>query len=643
MDYSKAILIREFEKLLLDQFSKGKLNGTVHTCVGQETTAVAIAANFKKGDRIFSNHRGHGHFISVGGNIKSLLAEMLGKKSGISAGIGGSQHLYNDDFISNGIQGGLAPVAVGYAYTNKLKENDNISLVFLGDGTMGQGIVYEALNLGAIYSSPTLFVMENNGYAQSTPFEMIKKGEIKKRIEGFGVKYFKTSIWHTDFEETIVESIKETRNGVPVFLEIECYRLNSHSKGDDNRELEEINRYFEIDPINVFYKNHASEALEYEKAAQKMLMTYLEELSEEESLSSMHKHISVYNEKNEVESLTIEKIGKRINKLINDGLDLFLAKENSIFLGEDIMETTEYTPGNYGGAFKVSEKLSDKYNKRVFNTPICESSIIGFAIGAALNGYKSIAEIMFGDFLTLGFDQILQQASKIPEMFGQQVKLPMIIRTPMGGRRGYGPTHSQNIEKHFLFIPNTRTLALNSFYNPKDIFEILQERNDILTLIIEDKITYTKEIFWKDLKGYTIYNTKEDFPTLIFKPAQIKPNLTIFCYGGMLDEVLETIEDLISEEIFPQIICPIQISPFNINPVINSIKETKNICVLEEGSKYAALSGEIFSYFIENNIEMNKALRISNESLIPCAKDAELSVIPNKNLIFNKIKEFIHE
>lgn len=643
MDYSKAILIREFEKLLLDQFSKGKLNGTVHTCVGQETTAVAIAANFKKGDRIFSNHRGHGHFISINGNVKSLLAEMLGKKSGISSGIGGSQHLYNDDFISNGIQGGLAPVAVGYAYANKLKQNDNISIVFLGDGTMGQGIVYEALNLGAIYSSPTLFVMENNGYAQSTPFEMIKRGEIKNRIEGFGVKYIKTSIWEDNFEETVAHAIQLTREGRAVFLEVECYRLNSHSKGDDNREKNEIDRYYEIDPINVFYKNNPLEANEYETSAKKMLSAYLEELIDEEQLDSMRIHTAIYNEKCDTEIHNTDKLEKRINKLINEGLDLFLAKENSIFLGEDIMETTAYTPGNYGGAFKVSEKLSVKYEGRVFNTPICESSIIGFAIGSSLNGYKSVAEIMFGDFLTLGFDQILQQGSKIPEMFGQKVELPMIIRTPMGGRRGYGPTHSQNIEKHFLFIPNTRVLALNSFYNPKEIFESLYDKNDILTILIEDKITYTKEVFWKDLKGYTVLRTKEVFPTLIFKPSKIKPNLTIFCYGGMLDEVLETIDDLISEEIFPEIICPTQISPFNINPVMSSVVDTKNICIVEEGSKFAALSGEILAYFVENNIEVSNATRISNESLIPCAKDAELSVIPNKNLIFKKIKEFAHE
>lgn len=643
MDFYKAIFIREFENTLLNLFSKGKLNGTVHTCVGQETVSVAISSAFKQGDRLFSNHRGHGHFISVGGDSKALLAEVIGKKSGVSSGIGGSQHLYNENFISNGIQGGLAPVAVGYSFINKLKKNKNISIVFLGDGTMGEGVVYEALNLSAIYSSPTLFVLENNGYAQSTPFKMIKKGEIKKRVEGFGVEYLKTSIWDEQFKEKVENAIEEVRSGKPIFLEIECYRLNSHSKGDDNRDKEEIAKYAEIDPINVFYKTNPKEAAKYEEQAKKILETYLEELESEEPLSSMPEHIGVYNEDVELENYQIEKTGVRINKLIYEGLDKFLLNENSIFIGEDIMNHTPYTIGNYGGAFKVSEDLSEKYPGRVFNTPICETSIIGFSIGAALNGYKSIAEIMFGDFLTLGFDQILQQASKIPEMYGRKVKLPMIIRTPMGGRRGYGPTHSQNIEKHFLFVPNVRTLAINSFYNPKDVLETLYDTNDILTLVIEDKITYTKEFFWKDLRAYEIHKTKEKFPTLAFKPSKIKSNLTIFCYGGMLDEVLPIVEELVSEEIFPQIICPMQLSPFNINPLINSIAETKNICIIEEGSKHTALSGELLSYFMENKIEVNKILRISNESIIPCAKEAELSVLPNKKLIIDKIKKIFDE
>lgn len=643
MNFSKAIFIREFEKLLLDLFSKGKLNGTVHTCVGQETIPVAISSHFKKGDRIFSNHRGHGHFLSVDGDAKRLLAEMLGKKSGISSGIGGSQHLYNENFISNGIQAGLTPIAAGYSYVNKLKGNDNISIVYIGDGTMGEGLVYEALNLSSINACPTLFVLENNGYAQSTPFKYIKRGSIEDRVRGFNVKYFKTSIWNSDFEDKIESAIQATRKGEPVFIEIECYRLNPHSKGDDNRDTDEIARYVEKDPINTFYDNNKVEAQVFENDAKSTLNAYLEEIEQTETLSTMPEHRFIINEPVKKRSCDGELDNKRINKLISEGLNEFLDNSDTIFIGEDIMNTTEFTPGQYGGAFKVSGNLSDIYQNRVFNTPICEASIIGFVIGAALNGFKPIAEIMFGDFLTLGFDQILQQASKIPEMFGQKVNLPVILRTPMGGRRGYGPTHSQNIEKHFLFIPNIRVLAQNSFINPKQVYNTLYRENKIFTLLVEDKISYTKNLFYKMVNGYETFISDEQFPTLFFSPKKVQPNVTVFCYGGMLDELVDALEELFIEEIYPEIICPIQISPFNINPLLESIKATNKLFIIEEGSKYGALSSEILSYILQNKVSLDKVERMSNECLIPCSKIAEMNIIPNTKLIVDKLNIFIND
>jgi 2-oxoisovalerate dehydrogenase E1 component len=239
MNYTKAVFIREFEMLLLDLFGKGRLNGTVHTCVGQETIPLALAEYIVDGDRIFKSSY-YGHFLAFGGDTKALLAEMLGKKSGVSGGIGGSQHLYNENFISNGIQAGLTPAAVGYAKVNALKNNNNIAVVFVGDGTLGEGLLYESLNLASIYQAPVLFVMENNGYAQSTPFALMYKGNIKDRINGFGIQYLSTTIWDESFEEIVKEAVNLTRTGQPVFVEIECYRLNPHSKGDDNRDEKEI-------------------------------------------------------------------------------------------------------------------------------------------------------------------------------------------------------------------------------------------------------------------------------------------------------------------------------------------------------------------------------------------------------------------
>ncbi len=642
MNYTKAIFIREFEMLLLNLFGKGRINGTVHTCVGQETIPLAIAECIEDGDRIFSNHRGHGHFLAFGGDAKALLAEMLGKKSGVSGGIGGSQHLYNENFISNGIQAGLTPAAVGYAKVNALKNNNHIAVVFVGDGTMGEGLLYEALNLASIFQAPVLFVMENNGYAQSTPFALMHKGNIKDRVNGFGIQYLATTIWDESFEEVVNEAVSLTRSGRPVFVEIECYRLNSHSKGDDNRDENEIEIFRQKDPINQFKQKNPMLAKQLEREALDVLQHILKDVDEEATLKSVQQHQYVYSK--EVDWRVVHRAEpQRMNKLIYEGLKLYLSQENSIFLGEDIANTTTKTPGEYGGAFKVSGDLSDLYEGRVFNTPIAEASIIGFAVGAALNGYRPVVEVMFGDFLSLGFDQILQQVSKIPEMYGRKINLPLIIRTPMGGRRGYGPTHSQNIEKHFLFLPNIRMMALNSYINPLNIYKALKDSNFEPTIIIEDKIGYTKNLCEIGIRGYEVMISSGDFPTLLFKPTGIQANLTIFCYGGMLDEVLVAMPTLLEEEAYPHIVCPLEISPFNIYPLLESIRMTKRLFIIEEGSKYGSLSAEILSYLLTNNIEIEKVSRFSNESIIPCAKEAEINVIPNHTTIVSNVLKFLYD
>ena len=185
----KAVLIRTVENKLLQLFSEGKLNGTVHTCVGQEFSALAFAGQLTKEDTVFSNHRCHGHYISFTGDHEGLLAELMGKKTGVCGGIGGSQHLCKDNFYSNGIQGGIVPVAAGMALANKLKGDQNIVVVYIGEGMLGEGVVYEALNIISKWSLPILIVCENNYYAQSTPVKINLAGDILKRADALAYKH----------------------------------------------------------------------------------------------------------------------------------------------------------------------------------------------------------------------------------------------------------------------------------------------------------------------------------------------------------------------------------------------------------------------------------------------------------------------
>lgn len=249
-------LIRSFENKLLDCFSKGLISGTTHTYIGQECNSVAIFENVDlKKDIIWSNHRCHGHFISYSGKMFELMAEIFGKSSGICQGRGGSQHLHYKNFYSNGILGGSVPQAVGASYA--IKNTGGITIAFIGDGTMGEGVLYECLNIASLWNCPILFVCENNSIAQTTAVDQNLSGSIEKRIKSFNIEFEKCAKYNFD---EIVKKSKKISNFVrkknkPAFLEINSIRLGPHSKGDDTRNKKAIKELVKKDIFEKLKKD----------------------------------------------------------------------------------------------------------------------------------------------------------------------------------------------------------------------------------------------------------------------------------------------------------------------------------------------------------------------------------------------------
>jgi len=252
--YERMFFIRRFEESLLDLFSQGKLVGTTHTYIGQEANGVGIIDHLEPGrDVVFSNHRCHGHYLAFTDDAFGLLCEVMGKAPGVCGGKGGSQHLCKGNFYSNGVLGSIVPVATGIALAEKRKRTGAVSTVFLGDGTLGEGVTYESLNMASLWKLPVLFVVENNHYAQSTPVELELAGSIPARAAAFGVETAELDT--TDVEEihaaagSAVAHIRET--GEPFFLVLDTYRYSPHSKGDDNRDPAEIEKRREHDPLTI--------------------------------------------------------------------------------------------------------------------------------------------------------------------------------------------------------------------------------------------------------------------------------------------------------------------------------------------------------------------------------------------------------
>ena len=643
-EIKEALKIRLVEEKLLNLFTEGELNGTVHTAVGQEFTGVFISKYLQQDDFITSNHRGHGHYLARFGNIRGLISEIMGKESGLSGGFGGSQHIVDENYLSNGIQGGMLPIATGVAFYFNRKKVNNIAVSYIGDGTLGEGIVYETLNLASVLECPLLIVVENNGYAQSTSFNQTFRGELKQRSKGFGVRYFNSSTFDLkDLDKNCRDAVGYARlESKPVILEIQTYRLNSHSKGDDNRKISEIESFRKRDILSNLIASNIEELDSFIAYTKNKIESIVIELKNEKTLASIS-HPHHLNSCFSLENTSKEVLqNDRYNTLIYTALkNVFSENENVILIGEDIQNKTEFTESNYGGAFKVTRDLSDLFPDRILNSPISEAAIVGFASGYSLKAGRTFVEIMFGDFTTLIFDQILQHSAKFEKMFNGKVTCPIVVRTPMGGKRGYGPTHSQSIEKYFLGIDNFAVVALHHRISPEYIFKAIMSVKMPL-LLIENKILYTIDTAKKKLPSYTYQFNESLFPELYIKPNEHKSSVTVLCYGEILNVVEDALLDLfIDEELFCDIICPSLISEINSKSVIESLMTTRKLLIVEEGSGYASWGSELVSKIHEQGFKDFFLKRFHNTNLIPSSFKAEIEILPNKSNVKKYILELI--
>jgi 2-oxoisovalerate dehydrogenase E1 component len=308
--------------------------------------------------------------------------------------------------------------------------------------------------------------------------------------------------------------------------------------------------------------------------------------------------------------------------------------ERVFLLGEDI-------EGPYGGAFKITRDLSLRFPGRVRNTPISEAAIVGVANGLALHGMRPVCEIMFGDFLTLATDQIVNHAAKFEWMYNGQVTVPMILRTPMGGKRGYGSTHSQSLEKHFLGIPGTQVLATHHRYDPYLLYQALFEQIDRPTIVIENKTQYGDYVTHVTLPGFRCEHTDEVFPTTRIRPST-PADVTIVCYGGMLADAEKAVDRLFEEEeIIAEVICPTRLFPLNIAPILESLRVTKRLLVIEEGQGFCGFGAEVLAAIQEQEPESAAKCRrlAAKPHPLPCCKPAELESLPGPDSIFRAVVE----
>ena len=619
-----ALLIRRTEQKLLTLFAEGKLFGTVHTCIGQEFAAVAVGRALSPNDTVFSNHRGHGHFLATGGTVEELVAEVMGKSTGICLGRGGSQHLQKGRYFSNGIQGGIVPVAAGLAMAHKLRRSGGIATVFIGDGTLGEGSLYETLNIASKWDLPLLVICENNLFAQSTSQSETLAGDICGRAAAFGIatRHGSTHDWQDLFGD-IHESVDDVRRtSRPVFHRVDTFRLMAHSKGDDNRPADYVQAHWDRDPLSVIER-----ALADDPQWRAMEQDVAEEVARAAAAAEAAAFGTI-DQPRPVDAAVawrpLEFAEERAVKSVQRGLDAALAADDRVILiGEDIESP-------YGGAFKCTDQLSTRYPGRVRNTPISELAIVGIGNGLALGGFHPVVEIMFGDFVTLALDQWVNHAAKFAFMFADKVTVPLVVRTPMGGKRGYGATHSQSLERHVVGVPGTRVLCLHHRYPAADVYRAVFDGPDLPTFVMENKVLYGRPVSAAVPGGYTLSVSDERFPTVRLSPPDV-PRLTVVALGGIAADTEEALARLFVEhEATADLFLPMQLYPFNVQCLLDSLRTTGRLLVVEEGQGFASVGAEIVARASEL---LGPALRAvgrvaAAEHAIPAARPLEQASLP---------------
>ena len=322
---------------------------------------------------------------------------------------------------------------------------------------------------------------------------------------------------------------------------------------------------------------------------------------------------------------------ERLNFALHHAME---ADERVYILGEDILDP-------YGGAFKVTRGLSTKFPERVLTTPISEAAIVGIASGMALRGLRPVVEIMFGDFVTLAADQLINHAAKFRWMYNDQVRVPLVVRTPMGGRRGYGPTHSQSLEKFFLGAAGLRVIAPNSLGDPAELLESAIRQNEGPILFVEHKILYARPMLeTTELLDWKVESGGE-YPYFVLR-SEAPAQLTIATYGYNFELARAAAHELMYEhEIFAEIVLFSQLSPFELSPLFDSLHRTKHLLTVEEGTLTLGWGAEITARSAET-VPGLKAIRVAALDLpIANSKNLEDAILPSQEKITQRALELV--
>ncbi len=562
--HRRMLLIRGFEQRVGSLYRDGEIPGFVHLSIGQEAAAVGACWPLRPADVITSTHRGHGHCLAKGLDPLGMFAELMGKDQGTNRGRGGSMHIADPKlgiFGANGIVAAGLPIAVGAATAADLRSDHRVAVAFFGDGVPAQGAFHEAMNLAALWRLPVVFFCENNGYAEFSPVASQHPATLEQRSAGYGVLYRAVDGNDVAATAAIMEDmVLVARAGRgPVVVEATTYRWHGHYEGDPERyrSQEEIRSWESRDPLRV----HAGRLRESGvtddeiKALESSISDELDgaveaarRLAPPEPASLADFVVRARPTRSEPAPPGDDAPTFRTMDAVRAALEAELESDDRVFVaGIDV--------GAGGNVFGLTRGLADRFGKRIRDTPIAETAIVGLGVGAAMAGMRPVVELMYLDFLGVCFDQLLNQAAKLPFMTGGAAEMALVVRTQFGAGRSSGSQHSQSLEALLAHIPGLSVVMPST---PADTYGLLraaiQDPNPVV--FIENRLLY-------GMKGP---RPPADHVLPIGRSAIVRPgtDVTVVSVSRMVHEAVGAAELVATEGISVEVIDLRTVAPLDV-------------------------------------------------------------------------------
>lgn len=630
--YKSMLKPRMIEEKMLILLRQGKISKWF-SGIGQEAISVGITSVLDKEEYILPMHRNLGVFTTREIPLHRLFSQWQGKANGFTKGRDRSFHFGTQEYKIMGMISHLGPqfgVADGIAMGNLIKENNQVCAVFTGEGGTSEGDIHEALNVASVWQLPVLFCIENNGYGLSTPTkDQYNCENLADRGIGYGMEAHiidgnNILEVYTKVQELVTDMRKNPR---PVLLEFKTFRMRGHEEASGTKYVpqELLDTWEAKDPLVNFENYLLAEGVITEAVIADFKVEIKAEINDNLELAFNEPPIEsdLSTELNDVFQKTKDEIVEpnntthelRFIDAISEGLKQSMDRhDNSVIMGQDIAE--------YGGVFKITEGFLEAFGKdRVRNTPICESAIVSAAMGLSINGFKSIMEMQFADFVTSGFNPIINHLAKSHYRWNQNADV--VVRMPCGAGVGAGPFHSQTNEAWFTHTPGLKVVYPAFPYDAKGLIAAaVEDPNPVL--FFEHKALY------RSIRQ----EVPTDYYTLPIGKAAILSegdDVTIITYGAGVHWAIEALDN--ESHIAADLIDLRTLSPLDTEAIFDSVQKTGKVIILQEDSMFGGMASDISALITENCFEQLDApvqRSASIQTPIPFAANLEAQYLPKE-------------